>query len=342
MDETTRLLLPLSAFAVGLFGRLHWLMLALAAAYSVSGITVIEANQVGVVLRFGAVVGSTPSTQVNPPGLLFALPSPIDEVVRVDVETVHALRIDDLHYANGEASSDLWMGEVDSDSIDPEKEGYLLTSDRNVLQARIVARYTVGDPIAYALRVQDHHAFLTHAVLAAVVEGTGRIALDDLLGGERGRLIDTATAEAQERLDAVDAGIDLVAIELEGLSPARQVMAEFDAVQSAFIGSVTATEEANRYAAETVPQAEADRATRVSEAKGNAARTLALARSRADSFENLLSTYRKNPKVVRERLYREGIERALDGGGKVAFIPAPVNGRYKEMRVTMTTRGTTK
>lgn len=337
-SERARLVQPFLGLAVRMFGRLHWVMLVLALAYCTSGITTIDANEVGVVLRFGAVVGDTPATRVHPPGLLLALPRPIDEVVRIDVETVHTLRIDDLHYADGAANSEIWTGEVESDTIDPEQEGYLLTSDRNVLQARILARYTVGDPIAYALQVHDHHAFLSHAIVSSVVEASGRVALDDLLGSGRGDLIDIATAAAQTRLDTVRAGIDLVSIELEGLSPARQVIKDFDAVQSAYIRSVTVTEEAERYAAEAVPKAQAERDAQISEAKAEAARTVALARSGAERFEKVLAIYRGDPRVVRERLYREGIERALDGSGKVRFIPAPVGDRYDELRVTVSTQ----
>ena len=314
--------------AAGLFSRLHLVVALLLAIYAGSGISVIETNEVGLVLRFGKLVGRNPADAIHKPGLLFALPRPIDEVVRVEVDKILTLPIDDLYYE---------VGLNNGDSIDPEKEGYVLTADRNILHARIIARYKISDPIAYALHVADQEALLRNSVLEAVVQATGHIKLDDLLGGGRDDFIQKTTGDAQRRLDDVDAGLKLVSIEYDDLSPARQVMEEFDAVQSAFIASLTAAEQANGYAAQTVPAASAEADSRVTAAHSYAAGVMGRARSGAKAFEEMLQTYRANPSVVKERLYREGIERAFGEGGKFTFVPAPVGDRYTEMRVTIST-----
>ncbi|MEM9458148.1 MAG: protease modulator HflK [Myxococcota bacterium] len=340
-DETTRLIAPFMELAAGLFVRLHGVVLVLLALYAGSGLTVIEADEVGMVLRFGKLVGHDPAAAVHPPGLLFVLPPPIDEVVRVEVGKVYALRIDDLYHldgrSDGEVDEEIGADPIMADFIGPHKEGYVLTADRNILHARIIARYEVGDPIAYALYVADHDEVLRASVLGAVVQATGEVELDDLLGGGRDDFIRAATVNAQNRLDGVGAGLELVSIEFEELFPARQVIQEFDAVQSAFIAARTVTEQANSYAARTVPAARAVAEAQVSEAQACAARTLGRARSGAKAFEEILETHRADPSVLRERLYQEGIERALDQGGKITFVPAPIGERYTSMRVSIST-----
>lgn len=62
---------------------LRWGMFALVVVYLASGITNIGPNEVGLILRLGKVL-----PQIHQPGLLFAFPNPIDEVVKVPVKTL--------------------------------------------------------------------------------------------------------------------------------------------------------------------------------------------------------------------------------------------------------------
>jgi hypothetical protein len=70
--------------------------------------------------------------------------------------------------------------------------------------------------------------------------------------------------------------------------------------------------------------AEADRAT----ALGDASAFLALDRE-----------YRANPAVVRERMYRDAVERAIRVASSVRWIPPPVGGRYNGFRITVGSAG---
>ena len=125
-------------------------MLGLILLYLGSGITVIGPNEVGLVLRFGKLL-----SQPHPPGLLFALPPPIDEVVRVPVKSLQ------------EVSLDLWAAPRDDNpqgSLSPVKQPYTLTGDVNIIQARFVVRYQISDPAEYLLAAKDREA-LRDAIL---------------------------------------------------------------------------------------------------------------------------------------------------------------------------------
>src|SRR2546425_996808 len=62
------------------FNIVKFLMGLLVAAFIVSGIFTVKPNQVAVVLRFGKPRGTGPE-QLLKPGLHWALPYPIDEIV---------------------------------------------------------------------------------------------------------------------------------------------------------------------------------------------------------------------------------------------------------------------
>ena len=53
----------------------------------------MKADEVAIVMRFGRIVGDSPGDRST--GLTPALPRPIDEVVRVQVEKVHEVEITD-------------------------------------------------------------------------------------------------------------------------------------------------------------------------------------------------------------------------------------------------------
>ncbi len=60
----------------------------MALLYVLSGITVVRSDEVAVILRWGRLVGDTPALQAHGPGLLFAFPRPVDQVMRVQVKHV--------------------------------------------------------------------------------------------------------------------------------------------------------------------------------------------------------------------------------------------------------------
>jgi membrane protease subunit HflK len=75
-----------------------------------------------------------------------------------------------------------------------------------------------------------------------------------------------------------------------------------------------------------VPKAQAEASQMMREAQGYATELLAKARGDAAMWLDLYREYRQNPRVVRDRLYFEGIEAAMAIAPR-RFVPPPVNGR---------------
>src|ERR1700719_3278983 len=99
---------------------MHWWVAAMGILYALSGITIVKPDEVAVVLRWGRLVGDTPALQEHGPGLLFAFPRPVDQVVRVQVKRVREVPVIEL------------MASVDEDegslaSLDSLTQGYAIT-----------------------------------------------------------------------------------------------------------------------------------------------------------------------------------------------------------------------
>ena len=108
-------------------------------------------------------------------------------------------------------------------------------------------------------------------------------------------------------------------------------------MQSAVIAAQTAKQNAQTERASAVPGAEAGAASLRSAAASYAVSTGAAAESNATTFRALALEYRRNPAVVRERLYRDAMTRVVASAGKCEIVPEPAGNRYNGLRITVPT-----
>ncbi len=346
LDAARDMLRPVATLVARALPHAHVLALVALALYALSGLTIVRQDEVALVLRLGKLAGGETAQAVHQPGLLFAWPRPFDEIVRVPTRRVFELSIDALAPPPGAVlvvapqegaagfESPLPL-ETAVETLSPERDGYALTGDSNVLQARIIARYQISDPIAFALGHAVPERLIESGVLAAFAETMGGMSVDVVLSDGRRQLVADTLRRAQEKLDGARGGIALVSIELETLTPPAQVLPEFRAVQSAAIEAQTEIKRAMEYRETELPAAAAARETALREADSYAAGALARARGDASRFRSLVDEYRKNPRVVRDRLYAEGMERSLARSPDRIFVPPPAGARYNDMRITV-------
>jgi membrane protease subunit HflK len=324
-SELGRLVSPLGRLFDAAWRRMHWWVAAMALLYGVSGITVIRPDEVAIVQRWGRLVGDTPALQERDPGILFALPRPMDRVVRVKTKHVGQLSIETL------AEPAQWFGR--RDTLDPLVVGYALTGDQNIVHVSMLAHYRVRDPADWAFYGPRSEDILRVEVTAAMVRSLGEMGVDHVLADGRKDLIAAATRRAQAGLDAAHAGLALVSLELTGLSPPRALSEDFDAVQSAYIETETQRKDAQAFAQDVIPKGHADADASVQAARAYAAVSLARARGDAEGFLALVQQYRASPSVVRERLYRDMVEKTIGGAQAVRWVPPAARGAHERMRV---------
>jgi len=328
-SEIGRLAAPLTRLLDGVWQRMHWWIAAMAVMYLLSGITVVRSDEVAVLLRWGRLVGDTPALQEHGPGLLFAFPKPVDQVVRVQVKHVWEVPISTLA-AVPTAEAD------DPPTLNPLTQGYAVTADQNIVHLSMVARYRIREPAKWAFYGPADDDVLRVEVTSAMVRSLGEMSVDRVLSDGRKDLIAEAARRAQAGLDAASSGLELSSLELTKLTPPVVLAEEFDAVQTAFISAETKKKDAQAYAESAVPEAQSRSEAALQSARGEAASQLAQARGEADAFRALAREYRANPMVVRERLYRDAVERAISGAGNVRWVPPPsAGGRYQGFRITI-------
>jgi modulator of FtsH protease HflK len=345
-SEWARLIEPFLATLDAAWQRMHWWVLMMGVLYLISGISVVRSDEVAMVERWGRLLGSTPAEQIHGPGLLLAFPPPIDRVVRVSTQSVREVVVATLASDMGAKGPSQLAQEPDRDTIgktmgaksprqaptytgetlDPLTVGYALTGDQNIVHLTMAARYRVRDPVEWAFRGPDSETILRAEVTAAMVRSLGEMGVDQVLAEGRKDLIGRATRRAQEGLDVAHSGLELVSLELISLSPPAALTAHFQSVHGADISAETQRQTAHALAQKVVPEAQASANQSVQAARAEAATELAQAEGAAKSFLALQREYRSDPGVVRERLYRDSLEKALGATALTRWIPPPVAG----------------
>lgn len=273
---------------------------------ALSGVRVIESGNVAIVLRFGKLVGNSYEEQVHEPGLLFAFPYIIDEVVTVPTGSVIEQTVS-THYTSGEMTT-------------LRQNGYVVTADQNIAVVRASVKYMITDPVAYALRVADIPSLIDATVSTAMVSTAAGVSVDDLLTSGKDDFARSVLVSAQAKLTAAGAGITLGTIELTDVGMPTEVRDTYDEVNSATVRASTMLEEAKKYRETLLPQAEATAAKLKNDASSAYSSAVAKANNELSEFRGVLDEYTQNPELVKIRLYNSKLSEAVRRIGKVRVV----------------------
>jgi len=290
-------------FGAGSGGVLAILVVFIVAWLLVSSYTVIDARQVGVVLRFGQF------SRVLPPGFHLKAPSPIETVTKVEMTQVRSI----------------------SDNVS------MLTRDENIIAIDFNVQYQVSDARKFLYSNNDvENGTMKNASEAAVRSVVGANIMDNILTTPG---VDTpAPAQApvagvapaaketlqqqtrdilQATLDMYDAGILVTGVSFQNVSPPKEVKDAFDDVNAAREDKQSEENKARAYESQVVPVARGDAARAAAEAQGERVERIARANGDVDRFNALLKEYRAAPEVTRRRLWLETVEEVMAGNPKV-------------------------
>lgn len=258
-----------------------------------SGLFFVRADEQAVVMRFGAVV----EPRVYP-GVHYALPWPVDRIVKVKVNQLRRLVV-------GGDVADSVVGRADP--LAPQ----FLSGDQNIINMRVVVQYSVATPVEFLFRSADVPKTVGAAVEAELARRIGRRGVDAVLTTEKIAIQDEVLNAAQARLNEYRTGIRLASVNMESVTPPPEAADAFRDVAGARADAARIVNEAQGYAGDVIPRArgeamqlrqsaEAYRQAKINEATGEAAR-----------FNSVAAEYAKAANVTGRRLYLEAMEEIL-------------------------------
>jgi membrane protease subunit HflK len=273
---------------------------AIAVIWLASGFYTIQPGEEGVVTRFGKVA------RISTAGLNYHIPWPIEELRKVNVAEIRRLEV-------GFRSNPLRPNLV---RLIPA-ESLMLTGDENIVSAQLTVQYRVKNPEQFLFKLRDPVTTLQAATEVALRSRVGNTTIEEVLTVGRDR-VQTETQEfLQQLMDTYESGIQITEVKLQTVEAPSQVKDAFDEVVRAREDREKLINQARGYREDLIPKARGEAQEIVQAAEAYKEERTLRAKGDGSRFNAVLTEYRKAPRVTRERMHLEAIERVLPNVDKI-------------------------
>ena len=257
-----------------------------------TGIYIVGPDEVGVVRTFGKF------TRVVQSGLNWKFPAPIETVDTPKVTEVKRIEIGFRTLKNGQYRT-------------VEKESLMLTGDENIVDAEMIVQYKIKDPVAYLFRIVGPELTVREAAEASLRTVVGRNRIDETLTTGKFTIQEETKTQLQSILDKYNSGIHVVAVQLQDVSPPKEVIGAFKDVASAKEDKNRMVNQAEGYRNDIIPKARGEAEAMIRDAEGFKESRIKRSEGDAAKFATILKEYRKAKSITEKRLYLETMEKVL-------------------------------
>jgi membrane protease subunit HflK len=209
-----------------------WVVVAIVAVWLVfTSMHSISPGQRGVVNRFGRY------SYTLGPGIGLTLPSPIDRVTKLDVESIRTIDI------GSEANNDL-----------------MLTADQNLLDIAYSVRWNIRTPELYLFELSEPDQTIKEVANSAMRSVVSQVSLNDAMGDRRAYIEGQVAETLQRVLDTYHSGIQIQGIAIKQADPPADVNDAFKEVTAAQQDAKSYVNQANAYALQLTAKAQGESA----------------------------------------------------------------------------------
>ena len=276
-------------------------LIGILVVWLLTGIYVVGPDEVGVIRTFGEL------TRVTQSGLNWKFPSPIETANTPKVTEVKRIEIGFRSLKNGQYRT-------------VEKESLMLTGDENIVDAEMIVQYKIKDPVSYLFKIVAPELTVREAAEASLRTVVGRNKIDETLTTGKFTIQEETKLQLQSILDKYESGIHVVAVQLQDVSPPKEVIGAFKDVASAKEDKNRMVNQAEGYRNDIIPKARGEAEAMIRDAEGFRESRIKRAEGDATKFTTILKEYKKAKSITEKRLFLETMERVLPGVEKI-IIP---------------------
>jgi membrane protease subunit HflK len=184
-----------------------WALGAIVAAWIVlTSFYRVDAQERGVVLRFGRFVGTTD------PGLQVKAPWPVDTVILSKVEQINS---------------------VDIGATEGAAENLMLTGDQNIINLAYAVRWKIKNPELFLFELAEPEQTVREVGESAMRAEISKASLNDAIGPQRAQIAERVRERMQEILDSYRSGIEVRGVDIKQADPPAAVDDAFKDVSAA-------------------------------------------------------------------------------------------------------------
>jgi membrane protease subunit HflK len=278
------------------------ILLVLVAVWLVSGFYRVQADEQGVVLRFGE------WTRTTQPGLHYHLPAPLESVLTPQVTRNNRIEIGFRSGGDGRRPTA---------RRDFAEESLMLTGDENIVDIDFTVLWQIRDAGKFLFNIQVPVETVKAAAESAMREVVGRTPIQLVLAEGR-RDVETQTQGLlQIIIDSYDSGIIILEVKLQRVDPPAAVIDSFRDVQRARADRDRQINEAQAYSNDILPRARGEAEQLRLGAEGYKEQVVRTAEGDVSRFLAIYEQYKLAPEVTVRRMYYETMEKVFGGMQKI-------------------------
>ena len=289
-------------------------ILILIILWLLSGFYKVNANEQGVVLRFGEWVRTTL------PGLHYHIPYPIERAKTPKVTKVNKTEIGSRELNNTQRML--------------LEESLMLTGDENIVDINFSVFWVINDAGKYLFKLRNPDASIKSISESVMREVIGNTPIADALAERRQEIEMLSLDKIQNVLDKYESGIKVTQLQLQKVDPPDQVIDSFRDVQRARADKEKVINEGIAYKNDIIPRARGESEQIIQKAEAYKREVVARSEGDAQRFESVLKSYKNNEDVTKKRIYLETLEGIFQnatkviidtkqGSGVLPYLPLP-------------------
>jgi len=321
------------------FAIVKFVMVALVILFLASGIFQVGPQEQAIVLRFGKPVGTGAQALLGP-GLHWAFPYPIDEVVKIPIRQIQSVQSTVGWFAatpEQELSGNL---PPPGPSLIPGVDGYAITADRNIIHTAAGLYYQVDDPIRAVfgfsggpdspLGMAGVSNAVQNVLNNALLYTAAHYSVDQVLYSDVGGFQDDVKQRVIQLADKENLGVTVLQCSVHSIPP-RQLQQIFDQVTEARQNQVEVVNNAHSYENQATNNADAQASAIINEAKSASVLYVQTVLADANVFTNVLPNYEINPDLFKQEELVQTMGQALTNVQFKGFVPTTASGKPQDL-----------
>lgn len=328
-DPSTR---ALSEALRSVFAIVKVLLIILVVIFFSSGVFQVKENEAAVILRLGRPVGG--NDVALKPGLHWAFPYPIDEIVKIPLGQSHSVLSTNGWPAfnpTQEIKGDMPSG---NESLRPGLDGYVLTKDGNIIHVKANLNYRISDPVRYTFDYADTTKVLLNFVDNAVFYAATFYTAEQALYTDKGGFREKVSDRVQQLVAKHNLGVTLEPISIDTSAPFN-VRPSYEAVQQSDLDRNEKINAAQGDAGKMTREAEGEAQAIISGGISESNQLVQAVRAEAATYTELLPRYRDDPALFKSRVMTDKIQNVLANAQDKFFIPNRADGEKRDLRLQL-------
>jgi membrane protease subunit HflK len=281
-----------------------------------SGIYRVDADEQGVVLRFGQF------ERISEPGLNYHLPFPVEVVYTPRVTSINR---EEIGFRSRTGTEDV---------VNVPEESLMLTGDKNLVSTQFEVQWRIKDAVKYLFNLRTPESMVKPVAETSMREVMGNTSLSQALSDNRQAIANDTQQLMQGILNEYESGIEIYEVNLLAVDAPEPVVDAFIEVLAAQQEKETLQNEAKKYRDRIIPVAEGKVDRMLQEAKGYREAVISRAQGQAARFDAIYGEYARSKAVTRRRIYLETMEELFSGmtkmivdgksgSGVLPYLPLP-------------------